>query len=160
MAYYKDTIGVLHYLSPQDILNGGILLLPAGCVAITDAQATVIQNPVPTAEQSLVDSAEGLMAAGLSIISTGTPTLSGTYSGGSDTIALMNSEVTSILLNGVFTDGTSAINWQDISGASHVFSVAQFKTLVTALVLFVSGIQKCLLGSAGATLPSASATIP
>jgi hypothetical protein len=45
MAYYQDPQGALHYLSDSDIANGGVSLLPAGCMPITEAQADAIQNP-------------------------------------------------------------------------------------------------------------------
>lgn len=52
MAYFKDSQGSLHYLSDSDIANGGESLLPAGCVAVSDAQADAIQNPPMTLAQA------------------------------------------------------------------------------------------------------------
>ena len=43
MPYYQDTNNQLHYLSDADIANGGVDLLPTGCVAITDTEATALQ---------------------------------------------------------------------------------------------------------------------
>lgn len=45
MPYYQDTNNELHFLSDVDIANGGLSLLPAGCIAITDAQAGILQKP-------------------------------------------------------------------------------------------------------------------
>lgn len=39
MPYFKDQNGALHWLSEQDVSNGGKKLLPPGCVEITDEQA-------------------------------------------------------------------------------------------------------------------------
>lgn len=45
MAFYKDPAGGLHFLSEEEIQNGGVFLLPAECVTISDAEAEAIQNP-------------------------------------------------------------------------------------------------------------------
>lgn len=43
MPHYKSPINALHFLSDEDILNGGEALLPHGCVRITDAEAEQIR---------------------------------------------------------------------------------------------------------------------
>jgi len=53
MSYFKDTAGALYDLSPEDIANGGLGLIPADCVPITDEEAYIIQNPPPTPQQVL-----------------------------------------------------------------------------------------------------------
>lgn len=45
MPYFKDPSNALHFLSTEDVANGGGGFLPAGCVSITDAEAAVIQAP-------------------------------------------------------------------------------------------------------------------
>ena len=55
MPYFKDPSNGLHFLSAEDVNNGGEQYLPAGCVAITDADAAAIQNPAPTAAQLHAD---------------------------------------------------------------------------------------------------------
>jgi hypothetical protein len=48
MNFYKDKTGTVHALSDEDIANGGKRLLPAGCVPISEAEATpapVVENP-------------------------------------------------------------------------------------------------------------------
>jgi phage major head subunit gpT-like protein len=55
MNYFKDTSGAVHALSDADIANGGELLLPPGCVAITDADAQAIINPPLTLAQAQDD---------------------------------------------------------------------------------------------------------
>ena len=47
MPHYKDLSDKLHFLDSADFEH----LLPAGCVAITEAEADAIANPPPTAEQ-------------------------------------------------------------------------------------------------------------
>lgn len=45
MPYYKDQNNCLHFLSNDDILNGGEVLLPPGCAQITDEEAADLQKP-------------------------------------------------------------------------------------------------------------------
>lgn len=41
--HFKDENGGLHFLSGEDISNGGMVLLPSGCVEITDEEADAIR---------------------------------------------------------------------------------------------------------------------
>lgn len=43
MPYYKDQLECLHFLSDTDVFNGGELLLPSGCVQITEENAYALQ---------------------------------------------------------------------------------------------------------------------
>jgi hypothetical protein len=52
---YKDINGGLHYLSAEDVANGGEKLLPAGSTKITQAQADLIANPPKSAAQLLAE---------------------------------------------------------------------------------------------------------
>ena len=47
MPYYKDLSGKLHFLDSAEFEH----LLPAGCVELTEAEADILANPPPTAEQ-------------------------------------------------------------------------------------------------------------
>lgn len=52
MPFFKTPANALHFLSDEDIANGGESLLPAGCAAITDAEADQIRaarQPAPSA---------------------------------------------------------------------------------------------------------------
>lgn len=42
MPYFKDIEYKLHFLSDEDIANGGLALLPEGCVEITAEESFVI----------------------------------------------------------------------------------------------------------------------
>ena len=66
MPYYQDTNNQLHYLSDDDIANGGLNLLPGGCTAITDAAADalqVAQQAAAEAAVALLPNPEGFIAA-------------------------------------------------------------------------------------------------
>ena len=159
MNYYLTATG--NGVSPDGTI-------PVGAVECTLAQyenasAWTVSNgtvvafapPAPT----LVQQAQALLAGGLTITSTGTPALDGTYAADPDTIGYVNSEVASIALNGTFADGTTSIDWPDASGVPRGFTLAEFKLLAAALGVFVSGIRKCVIGVSGASLPAAAATI-
>ena len=110
--------------------------------------------PAPTAAQL----AGAAIAAGLSVLSTSTPTLNGTYPCDSSTTSDINVEITSIMLNATFADGSTSIQWPDTSGTFHTFTVMQFKAFATALGVYVSGIRKYASGLSP-SLPTASVTI-
>lgn len=110
--------------------------------------------PTPT----LAEKAAAMLAAGCQISSGSAATLDGTYPCGADEQVHIQAEVTSILLNGAFTDGSPSIAWQDASGASHTFTVAQFKTLATAIASFVTGCLRVINGQSP-TLPTQPSAI-
>lgn len=53
MNYFKAPDGTLHALSDEDILNGGLALLPDDAVQITDAEA----NEIRSAQQAAAEAA-------------------------------------------------------------------------------------------------------
>ncbi len=108
---------------------------------------------------SLAQQATAALAAGLAITSTATPALNATYPVSATAQAQINAEITSILLNGTFADGTTTIEWLDVTGAAHSFTIAQFKMLATAVASFASGCIKCMSGLS-TTLPATTTTIP
>lgn len=67
--YFKDTNNGLHFLSDADIEAGGELLLPPGCVQMTDAEATIViaamsVSPDPVAfSQAVKSGVGGILAA-------------------------------------------------------------------------------------------------
>lgn len=80
MPHFKAPNDTLHFLSDEDIASGGIEMLPAGCVEITEAEATSIRAvtqpvPVPSVvsrfqaraalmQANLLTNAESLVAKG------------------------------------------------------------------------------------------------
>lgn len=48
--YFKDKKGQLHFLSGDDIANGGMQFLPDGCIKITDEDAIFIRSEQEKAE--------------------------------------------------------------------------------------------------------------
>ncbi len=109
-------------------------------------------------ESSLADQALALLSAGLTITSAGTPARSGTYATDAAAQREVTGEVVSLMLNGTFADGETAIDWVDIAGATHNFDVSSFKDLATKIGAFAQPCLRIIRTGAG-TLPSAEATI-
>ena len=107
---------------------------------------------------SLATQAQIALANGITITSSSNSTLNGTYDVSSSTQQHINAEVTSILLNGVFADGTSSVIWLDTSNASHTFNVVEFKAFASAIASYVAALLKVIQGTL-TTLPSSSVTI-
>jgi len=104
--------------------------------------------------------ANHLLTTGLSVTSTATPALNGTYACQGWALEAMQAEMDSLTRNsGVFVDGSTTVNWPDKTGAGHAFSVAQYGTLINAINQFV---VQCFQYSEGVatTAPSGQATIP
>ena len=120
---------------------------------------TAFHAPAALPAPSLAAQAAALLAGGLTVTSTGTSTLNGVYACDATAQQHISAELISVMLNGTFADGTGTVQWQDISGALHGFTVAQWKPLAVAIGVFVAAAIKVQIG-ASTTLPTASATIP
>jgi hypothetical protein len=126
-----------------------------GSTVVNDA---IIAPPAPAAP-TLAQQAAGLIASGLTIASTGTPALDGTYACDSATTDHIQAEMVAILVTAAFADGTASVAWPDVTGALHTFqSVAAFKAFAVAVAGFVAAGFKVMNGSS-TTLPTATATI-
>jgi hypothetical protein len=103
--------------------------------------------------------ANTLLFGGLTVTSQSDSALNGTYAADLGTMQAMQHECNAILLNNTFADGTTTLNWPDKSGTSHSFTVAQFRTLISALAQFVTA---CFFYGNGTstTEPSATANVP
>ena len=111
--------------------------------------------PAPTPAQQ----AATLIATGLAVTSTGTPALSATYPCDPTTQSHIAAEMISVLVNGTFADVTASVQWPDVTGALHTFTLAQWRPLAVAIGAFVAAALKVQIG-ATTTLPSAAVTIP
>jgi hypothetical protein len=110
--------------------------------------------PHPTLPQQ----AATLIAAGLTITSTSTPAIDATYPCDQTTQTQLSAEVISLMLNGTFADGSDTIEWMDVNRTGHTMTIAQFKTVATAIGAYVSGLTKCINGQASA-LPTSTVTV-
>jgi len=99
----------------------------------------------------------------INLTSTGTPALSGVYNADQAAQFAIVAEMTSIIANGVFTDGQPAKAWFDASGQPHVFTVAQFKTFATAVAAYIDAYQLAqaeINAGQNVSLPDPNVTIP
>jgi hypothetical protein len=97
-------------------------------------------------------------AFGLTVSSTSTPALNGTYSITPTAIAYVDSIVASIDAGRGLPGGQSTFIYKDSSGGSHSFSSANFLNLAVALRDYVYNLNLYMTGDIS-TLPLASATI-
>lgn len=67
MPYFKDTGGAVHFLDDAQFSY----LLPAGCIAITDAEAAAIQNPPMTLAQVKANKVASLASSCATAITSG-----------------------------------------------------------------------------------------
>ncbi|MFL9952809.1 hypothetical protein PQR65_05280 [Paraburkholderia nemoris] len=159
--YYLDHAGSLHFLSAQDQANAVALGLPLpdpSWTVATAAQVTAIQSPAPTAAQAAASVAQAALAAGLTVTSTGTPTLNGTYA--CDQLSQMDIIAIETSLNAGkgFPGATTTFNYPDVTGAMHSFSESNFTNFAAAVRDFVYALKSVIAG-ASTTLPAASTTI-
>lgn len=143
--------------------------LPSGAVECTQAQylapsiwavegeqIVAVTPPAPT----LAQQALALIAGGMTITSTDTPALNGTYSANASAQSNIQAVQIYIQANGKFPGSSGTYAWLDTSGTPHVFpSISEFTAFATAIADFVADCTMIALTGEG-TLPVASATIP
>lgn len=145
-------------------------------IAITDAQwqacigqpgwtiedgALVAPIPLTAAQletQALLQSAQSALISGLALVSTGTPALNGTYA--VDQLSQMDiiAIETSLSAGKGFPGGVTTFNYQDITGAMHAFSEANFTDFAAAVRDYVYALRSVIAG-ASPTLPATIVTI-
>jgi hypothetical protein len=130
---------------------------PASVVAgVTDVYAAHNPLTIPPTTQ-----AQNAISAGLTVTSTSTPAIDGTFPVDQATQTKISSVETFIERNGVFpgSAGTS-LAWFDITGTPHVFpSTTVFSAFATAVANYVADLDLYGASAPGATLPPASVTI-
>jgi hypothetical protein len=94
----------------------------------------------------------------VAVVSTGTPSLSGTYSIVSDQTGDMTGVVVGLLLNGTFPNGGTTYGWPDASLTLHTFTIPQFKLFSSAILTYVSAWKQAMQGVL--PYPTSPITIP
>jgi hypothetical protein len=99
-----------------------------------------------------------LLAAGLGIVSTGTPSLNGIYAcdplAQADIVAIE----TSLNAGKGFPGGGTTMNYPDASGAMHSFTEGNFASFASAVRDYVYALRAVMAGTS-TTLPQSPATI-
>jgi hypothetical protein len=128
-----------------------------GLWAVSGGALVPYSPPAPA--PSLAQQAASLQAGGLAVASSSDGAIDATYPCDALAQQYVSAEVVSLLLNGKFTDGATAISWLDAAGSTHELSIDQFKSLATAIAVFVTGCARCVSGQS-TSLPSSTAKIP
>lgn len=162
MKYYFE-LDANDNLATHVSYNGTV---PAGAIECTQAQ---YQNPsawaisngsiVAAAPPSLSQQAQAALSAGLTITSTSTPSLNGTYAVDSTAQARITSVQTYIQANGKFPGSNTTMAWVQMNGTPVVFpSTEEFQAFGTAVANYVWDLDEIILTNSG-SLPPASVTI-
>lgn len=117
--------------------------------------------PPLTPEQQLASVVSSALAAGLTITSTSTPAINGTYAVDQAAQSRINAIETAILKNGAFpgTSGTQ-MAYPDITGKLNVFpGLASWNAFATAIADYVADLDLYAAGAPGSRLPAAAVTI-
>ncbi len=110
--------------------------------------------PAPT----LAQQAQAMLAAGMQLISTGTPALNGTYACDAATYQRVGGIIAAIGAGLGLPGGGAAFNWLDVSGNPHSFSAANFSALAKAMMDFEYTLN-AIIGANSGTLPTQPVTI-
>lgn len=125
-----------------------------GKVDSSDPRYVAFIDPPLTAPQA----AGNALFSGLTISSTGTPALNGTYA--VDQLSQMDIIAIETSLNAGkgFPGGATAFNYADMTGAMHSFTQANFTDFAAAVRDYVYALKSVIAG-ASTTLPPPTATI-
>ena len=97
----------------------------------------------------------------ITITSASDPALNGTYACSAAIVASIQNQMTA-LLNSSFTTfygGATTVTWNDVSGAAHVFTPAQFRAFAVAMSGYLNSLYTAA-GQIASNMPPATATIP
>jgi len=136
MPYFLDTNNSLHYLSEQDIFNGGENYLPQNCTQIPEAEAELIQSPLETltqAQEKQIDIIQAAYDAAIQVSVTYT-TVAGvekTYQADSDSQAILLTSFTGYNAIGSVPDG---FYWIASDNVEVPFSVTDLRGLYSAML--------------------------
>ena len=142
-------------------------------VATTDAtyMAWRAQGNAPTAISSAASLAAVLsaqwgpavLAAGVQVTSTATPSLNGTYALDQVSQNQITAIAAGIAAGKGLPGGGTTFNWPDVTGAQHAFSSTNFTNLASAMESYVYSFMQAiatLVGGGSATMPTQPITIP
>lgn len=158
----RDALGILTVVEtnrPDPATNA----VAGSSIQVVGGVPTVVWSSAPlSAPQLAANAYAALVAAGFTLLSTGTPSLNGTYDVDVPQQGHINSQISAILLNGTFTNGLGTRVWPDRTGTLHTFDVPHFKAFATQVGMFIdAAILAEETQAAGGTpsWPQASATI-
>ena len=112
--------------------------------------------PTPTPAQQ----AEAAIASGVTINSTSTPEVNGTYACDAAAVADIGAETLSVIVTQQFTNGATSIQWPLADGTLVTFPSPQvFQAWAVAVSRYVSACKQYASGAQGAALPASTVSI-
>jgi hypothetical protein len=125
--------------------------------AVSNGALVAFTPPAPVL--TLAQQATLALAAGITITSTGTPSLNGTYTCDATAQARITSVQAYIQANGKFPGSTTTMTWVLMNGSVITFpTTSEFTAFATAVANYVWDLDEIILTNAG-TLPVAADTI-
>ncbi len=167
----NNVVTALHTAASGNIANdvpgpaaAAYVPVPAGATVSVGMLATNVNDvwsfaTAPTVALSQAQQAAVLLAGGLAITSTSAPALNGTYPCDAATIANIDSIQLGIASGDGLPKGASTVPWFDVTHTPHAFTAGQFSAFAVAARDFVAACDLFGAGLAGATAPTAAATI-
>lgn len=140
-------------------LGAPVLVIDQQNVCVTRTPAVTNLPPERAAKNQAIAAFEALAAAGLSITSTGTPALTGTYPTDLESQAKMTSVAAYINANAKFPAAVAHMPIPLLNGSAAVASTtAEYLAVVSAIADFVTACDLAL--DTGSQFPTSSVTIP
>lgn len=128
----------------------------SGSFAVSGGALVAYTPPSPTL--TTAQQAAAAIAPGLTITSTGTPAINGTYAIDGPTQSKIAAVEVYILKNSTFPGGVTSYPWPTLTGGVTFPNTAVFQTWATAIADHVSALDIIIAQDSG-TLPSSSVTI-
>lgn len=130
----------------------------SGFWQVVESTTLAAYNPAPV--YTLPQQATIALAGTLTIVSTSTPAMNGPYAVDATTQSHIQSEISAIMLDATFADGTTTVVWPDMANPSvdHTFTVAEFTVFARAVGAYVAALYKVINGTLTA-LPSSSVIV-
>jgi hypothetical protein len=94
----------------------------------------------------------------VAVVSTGTPSLSGTYLIGSEQTGDMTGVILGLVVNGTFPNGGTSYGWPDAGSTLHTFTISQFKAFSSGVLAYVAAWKQAKQGVL--PYPTSPVTIP
>lgn len=159
-AVIENGVIINVYVADEPQNSGDIAVTYAG-IGWTYANDTFTAPAVVPLVLSPTQTAQNAIAAGLTVTSTSTPVLNGTYALNPTSLADLNGLVTGVMIAGTFPNDAATYDYHDASLVAHTFpSLTEFKAFATAVLNFVSSVtQYAKSGGALGSIPSNQVTI-
>ena len=132
--------------------------LIADAIAANWTEVTGSWPPAPTAIQTAAIAATSALASGMILTCTSNGDLNATYATSMNTKVDVLGILGYIGLKGSFIGGATSMNWYDISGIPHSFTVSQFTEFAEALGVFIQAVEDYAITGSG-SIPSNAVTI-